>query len=202
MPVNERAGCQGLNQGHELPVPWELGKDERWHGGGTAAPHLCHSRARGCSLCSSQDSTGPRAAAPACTPAGTQPCRWSCNAKMGLSTRPKPPIPLPCHGSHPGAPSHGSRQESHRLVPGWDRSGPLLGTRKVALPSPVGAAEAVALAGGEVGLVDGLDVGLGVGDCPALRGCGTDSAAAERRAGRTAATHQPDPSPFRAKGLR
>jgi len=59
------------------------------------------------------------------------------------------------------------------------------------LPSPVGAAEAVALAGGEVGLVDGLDVGLGVGGRPALRHRGTDSAAAERGAGQAPARNQP-----------
>lgn len=68
------------------------------------------------------------------------------------------------------------------------------------LPSPVGAAEAVALAGGEVGLVDGLDVGLGVGGRPALRCHGTDSAAAERGAGQTPPKNQPATSPFGAKG--
>lgn len=69
------------------------------------------------------------------------------------------------------------------------------------LPSPVGAAEAVALAGGEVGLVDGLDVGLGVSGRPALRRSGTDSAAVERGAGQTPAKKQPTASPFGAKGL-
>lgn len=59
------------------------------------------------------------------------------------------------------------------------------------MPSPVGAAEAVALAGGEVGLVDGLDVGLGVGGRLVLRCRGTDSAAAERGAGQTPAKKQP-----------
>lgn len=76
------------------------------------------------------------------------------------------------------------------------------GPRRRQLPSPVGAAEAVALASGEVGLVDGLDMGLGVGDCPALlRRRGTDSAAAERGAGQTSAKNQPAASPFGAKGL-
>lgn len=55
------------------------------------------------------------------------------------------------------------------------------------MPSPVGAAEALALAGGEVGLVDRLYVGLGMGDRPALRRRGTDPAAAERGAGQTLA---------------
>lgn len=59
----------------------------------------------------------------------------------------------------------------------------------------------MALAGGEVGLVDGLDVGLGVGGHPALRHRGTDSAAAERGVGQTLAKTQPTASPFRAKGL-
>lgn len=51
------------------------------------------------------------------------------------------------------------------------------------LPPPVGAAQAVALAGGEVGQVHGLHVGLGVGSCAALRLCSAGPAAEQRRAG-------------------
>lgn len=52
--------------------------------------------------------------------------------------------------------------------------------RKQAAASPVGAAEAVALAGGEVGLVDGLHVGLGVGGRAAPRLGGAGPAAEQR----------------------
>lgn len=53
----------------------------------------------------------------------------------------------------------------------------------------------MALAGGEVGLVDRLDVGLGVGSRAALRRHSTDPAAAERGAGQAPAKNQPPASP-------
>lgn len=68
--------------------------------------------------------------------------------------------------------------------------------------SPVGAAEAVALAGGEVGLVHGLHVGLGVGAQPARRPRGAHPAAEHRAVSPTARTRPEHPSLRRASGQR
>lgn len=113
----------------------------------------------------------PRAGAPACTPAGRQPCRWSCNTETGLS----------CGTDHQGPPRapHPAPTPPQVLFffPG---KAPAPAHGKQAAASPVGAAEAVALAGGEVGLVDGLHVGLGVGGRAAPRLGGAGPAAEQR----------------------
>lgn len=140
------------------------GKDEHRHRGVTAASYLYCSRVRVHQPCSSRDSTRPRAAAAACTLAGRQPCRWSCKARMGLSISPKHPF------LRAGSPFP---MDQGRIPPPPPAR---MGSMLQAASSPVRAAE-VALAGGEVGLVHGLHVGLGVGNRAAPRPHGTDPAA-------------------------
>lgn len=111
--------------------------------------------------------------------------------KAGLSWVPQTHVLLPQHlRALPGAgiPIPVDGAGSVVPQPPWQRQE----------DSPVGAAEAVALAGGEVGLVHGLHVGLGVGAQAARRPHGANPAAEHN----TGQSHSQDtaPAPLPAQG--